>query len=143
MIEQAGPPGRPPARTPTTPSVKRPRVLSAVPGEPTYESFFPYLPLMTVFGLPTSTTSRSGSPTPGSSSAWSPCVAAVALALCRAPSERRVRALQVLTVLPTAALPLATGGDDMPIVAFLLLAWCSPNAADPARAGWCSGWSRP
>ena len=31
------------------------RVVLHVPGQPTYESFFPYLPLMTVFGLPSST----------------------------------------------------------------------------------------
>jgi len=56
-----------------------------------------------------------------------------ALALIRAPNERKVRTLQVLTVLPTASLLLATGGDDMPIVAFLLLAMV---LAQRRRPGW-------
>jgi hypothetical protein len=56
-----------------------------------------------------------------------------ALALVRAPSERKIRTLQVLTVLPTAALLLATGGDDMPVVAFLLLAMV---LAQRRRPGW-------
>ncbi len=60
-------------------------------------------------------------------------VVLAALALIRAPSERKVRALQVLTALPTAALLLATGGDDMPILAFLLLAMA---LAQRRRPGW-------
>jgi uncharacterized membrane protein len=49
-------------------------------------------------------------------------VAAVALYLCRAEGRRKIRALQALVILPLASLPLATGGDDIPVVAFLLLA---------------------
>jgi hypothetical protein len=110
------------------------RVISAVPGEPTYESFFPYLPLMTVFGLPASTTH----PLKLSDarilfSLVTLLVVALALALCRGPRDPKLRALQFLAVLPTAALPLATGGDDMPIVAFLLLAVV---LAQRRRPGW-------
>jgi uncharacterized membrane protein len=46
---------------------------------------------------------------------------ALALALCRGSYEPRILALQGMTVLPTAALPMATGGDDLPVVAVLLL----------------------
>lgn len=111
-------------------------VVSANPGEPAYESFFPYLPLMTVFGLPSST----HGPIRFTDariffSVATLAVAGAALALCQASSERKVRALQVLTVLPTAALPLATGGDDMPIVAFLLLAMVLAQRRRPGLAG--------
>ncbi len=116
--------------------VKDHRVISAVKGEPTYESFFPYLPLMTVFGLPSST----HEPVRLTDariffSVVTLLVVTVALVLCRGPSGPKVRALQVLTVLPTAALPLATGGDDMPIVAFLLLAMVLAQRRQPFSSG--------
>ena len=59
-------------------------------------------------------------------------VAAGALALCAGPERAQGPGPQVLTVLPTAALPLATGGDDMPIVALLLLGHGAGPAA-PTR----------
>jgi hypothetical protein len=115
-------------------SVKDGHPVSLVKGEPAYESFYPYLPLMMVFGLPSSlhapvrlTDARI------LFSAVTLLVVLGALALIRAPNERKVRTLQVLTVLPTAALLLATGGDDMPIVAFLLLAMV---LAQRRRPGW-------
>jgi hypothetical protein len=116
--------------------VKGHRVISAVKGEPTYESFFPYLPLMTVFGLPSST----HGPVRVTDariffSLVTLLVVTVALVLCRGPAGPKVRALQVLTVLPTAALPLATGGDDMPIVAFLLLALVLAQRRQPLSSG--------
>jgi hypothetical protein len=111
-------------------------VVSAVPGEPSYESFFPYLPLMALFGLPGST----HAPVRLTDArifltAVTLVVVAVALALCRAPRTSRFRALQFLVVLPTAALPLATGGDDMPIVAFLLLAMVLAQRRRPGLSG--------
>jgi len=116
--------------------VKHGHVISAVRGEPTYESFFPYLPLMSVFGLP-STTREPVRVTDARIffSVATLLVVALALGLLRAPTERKVRTLQVLTVLPTAALPLATGGDDMPIVAFLLLGMVLAQRRQPFSAG--------
>ena len=109
-------------------------VNSAVPGEPTYESFFPYLPLMALFGLSNSTRGPVRvTDTRLAFTVVTLLVVAGALAALRAPWGRKVRALQFLTVLPTAALPLATGGDDMPIVAFLLLAMV---LAQRRRPGW-------
>ncbi len=115
-------------------SVKDGKPVSLVPGEPAYEAFYPYLPLMTVFGLPSSlhapirlTDARIAF------SGVTLLVVLGALALARAPSEHKIRTLQVLTVLPTAALLLATGGDDMPVVAFLLLAMV---LAQRRRPGW-------
>ncbi len=98
----------------TKPSVPR--------GEPAYETYFPYLPGMAVFGLPSGT----GAPQRLTDarvlfSLITILVVIAALAMCRGPAGGRVLTLQVMTVLPTAALPLATGGDDLPVVALMLL----------------------
>ena len=115
-------------------TVRDGHVHSAVRGEPTYESFFPYLPLMAVFGLPNVGKGPiKVTDTRVLFSIVTLVVVGAALVLLRAPKERKMRALQFLTVLPTAALPLATGGDDMPIVAFLLLAMV---LAQRRRPGW-------
>ncbi|MHB1776411.1 MAG: glycosyltransferase 87 family protein [Acidimicrobiales bacterium] len=112
------------------------RVVVATPGEPAYESFFPYLPLMIVFGLPSST----HHPIRLTDArifftAVTMLVVAIALAIGRGPGERKLRTAQVLAVLPTAALPLATGGDDMPIVAFLLLGMVLAQRRQPGWSG--------
>jgi len=110
--------------------------VSAVPGEPGYEAFFPYLPLMAIFGLPASTGAPAGlTDARIFFSLVTLLVVIGALAMCRAPGESKVRTLQFLTVLPTAALPLATGGDDLPIVAFLLLAMVLAQRRRPAMSG--------
>ncbi len=111
-------------------------VHEAVRGEPSFESFFPYLPLMAVFGLP-----KIGkgpvrvTDTRVLFSIVTLLVVGAALLLLRAPRDRKIRVLQFLTVLPTAALPLATGGDDMPIVAFLLLAIVLAQRREPGWSG--------
>jgi hypothetical protein len=129
--------GQDPYRAVTSPSG---RVLVSTPGVPTYEDFFPYLPLMSMFGLPSST--REPIRLTDARIFFSVVtllVAAGALALSRAPNERKVRTLQVLTILPTAALPLATGGDDMPIVALLLLAIVLAQRRQPFASGFVLG----
>lgn len=109
-------------------------VVVHVPNQPTYESFFPYLPLMTVFGLPSSTKEPIRlTDARIFFTIATLLVVGAALALARGPSEPKVRTLQFLTVLPSAALPLATGGDDMPVVAFMLLAMV---LAQRRRPGW-------
>jgi glycosyl transferase family 87 len=105
-------------------------------GEPAYEGFLPYLPLMTVFGLPSDrrhdvvlTDARIFF------SLATLLVTASALWLCPAGGRRKMRAMQVLAILPTAALPLATGGDDMPVAAFLLLAMVLAQRRQPFASG--------
>ena len=66
-------------------------------------------------------------------------VAAVALSRLRPPSDARGRAWQALTVLPTAALPLATGGDDMPVAALMLLGLVALQRRRPGLAGLALG----
>ena len=62
-------------------------------------------------------------------------IVVLAMALCRGPTGPRVLALQSMTVLPTAALPLATGGDDVPVAALLLLGLVLLQRRRPLWAG--------
>ncbi|HVT41988.1 MAG TPA: glycosyltransferase 87 family protein, partial [Acidimicrobiales bacterium] len=62
-------------------------------------------------------------------------VAAVALWLCHAKGRRKIRAVQALVILPLASLPLATGGDDIPVAAFLLLAVVLAQRRQPFLSG--------
>jgi glycosyl transferase family 87 len=112
------------------------KVVYRVKGEPTYEGFLPYLPLMTVFGIPSDRRHDTGlTDARIFFSLATLLVTATALWLCPASGRRRMRALQVLAILPTAALPLATGGDDMPVVAFLLLAMVLAQRRQPFLSG--------
>ncbi len=106
------------------------------PGQPYFVGFLPYLPLMAVAGVPSDVWPNSGL----SDARIFFClitlaVAAVALALSRVEGRRKIRALQVLVILPLAALPLATGGDDIPVVAFLLLAVVLAQRRQPFASG--------
>ncbi|HUY40370.1 MAG TPA: glycosyltransferase 87 family protein [Candidatus Dormibacteraeota bacterium] len=115
-------------------------VVPTPPGQPTSESFFPYLPLMTLFGLPSSTKEPIAlTDSRIFFSMVTMLVVVGALVMSRGPNEPKVRTLQVLTVLPTAALPLATGGDDMPVVAFLLLAMVLAQRRRPGWSGFVLG----
>ncbi|HVB92181.1 MAG TPA: glycosyltransferase family 87 protein [Acidimicrobiales bacterium] len=110
------------------------------PGELTFPGFMPYLPLMALFGVPSSE---------WPASRWSDAriffclttlvVTALALWLCPANGRRKIRALQVLVILPMASLPLATGGDDIPVVAFLLLAMALAQRRRPLASGMVLG----
>lgn len=100
-----------------------PRHPPPVPaGQPAYDAFDPYLPLMSVFGIARSTTAPPQlTDARVAFSLVTILLVVAALALCRGPTAPRLLTLQAMTVLPTAALPLATGGDDVPVVALLLL----------------------
>jgi hypothetical protein len=99
------------------------RVVDEVRGVPAYESFFPYFPLMGVFGLPSAETHASSGLTDVRivMSLMTLLVSLAALYMLRTSREKKIRIAQVLLVLPTGALFLSTGGDDMPILALLLL----------------------
>jgi hypothetical protein len=112
------------------------KVIHHLPGQSAVNSFTPYLPLMTVFGMPSEkkhhivlTDARIFF------TLATLLVAGTALWLCPADRRRKMRALQVIAILPTAALPLATGGDDMPVVAFLLLAMVLAQRRQPFASG--------
>ncbi len=107
---------------------------------PVYELYYPYLPGMVVFGF------SSGSKVEARLTdariqflLFTLLVAGFALSRVRPRSDARVRSLQALTVLPTAALPLATGGDDMPVVALMLLGLVALQRRRPVLAGLALG----
>jgi hypothetical protein len=107
---------------------------------PTYELYYPYLPGMVLFGF------SSGSKVEARLTdariqflAFTLIISLIALSRLRPPTDARFRALQVLTVLPTAALPLATGGDDMPVVALMLLGLVALQRRRPLIAGLALG----
>jgi hypothetical protein len=102
---------------------KHGHVMNEIKGIPAFESFFPYFPLMGIFGLPSAARHESRGLTDARivmtlmtllASGW-------ALALLRLSRDQKIRVAQVLIALPTGALFLSTGGDDMPILALLLL----------------------
>jgi hypothetical protein len=106
------------------------------PGQPDFEGFLPYLPVMAVAGIPSEIWPNNGL----SDARIFFClttlgVAAVALYMCRADGRRKIRAIQALIILPLASLPLATGGDDIPVVAFLLLAIVLAQRQRPFASG--------
>jgi hypothetical protein len=112
------------------------KIVYHAAGVSTVNAFYPYLPFMTVFGLPSEkkhdvalTDARIFF------SLATLLVAGAALFLCPADGRRKMRALQVIAILPTASLPLATGGDDMPVVAFLLLAMVLAQRRQPFASG--------
>ncbi|MGA7416987.1 MAG: glycosyltransferase 87 family protein [Acidimicrobiales bacterium] len=107
---------------------------------PVYELYYPYLPGMVLFGF------SSGSKVEARLAdarlqflVFTVLVGGFALSRLRASRDVRSRALQVLTVLPTAALPLATGGDDMPVVALMLLGLVALQRRRPLLAGLALG----
>jgi len=103
------------------------------------KTHFPYLPGMLVFGLPRAL--DGSSPLADARVAFAGftlAVAAVALArptLRRISGERRRVIFLALAALPTGALAMATGGDDLPVLALMLL---SVLLADEGRP-WASG----
>ena len=98
-------------------------MIGAIKDLPKFESFFPYFPLMGVFGLPSAETHKAKGLTDPriAMSLMSMIVSALALGLLRASKQQKIRVAQVLIALPTGALFFATGGDDMPILALTLL----------------------
>ena len=107
---------------------------------PVYELYYPYLPGMVVFGF------SSGSKVEARLTdariqflLFTVVVALIALSRVRPPTDARTRSFQALTALPTAALPLATGGDDMPVVALMLLGLVALQRRRPVLAGLALG----
>ncbi len=116
------------------------RVLIHQHKEPTYELYFPYLPGMVLFGFSTGSGIESGlTDARIQFLIFTLVITLVALSRLRPPTDARVRAFQVLTVLPTAALPLATGGDDMPVAALMLLGLAALQRRRPVLCGLALG----
>ncbi len=103
-------------------------------------SFFPYLPGMIPFGLVNST---SGPPEFKDArlplTGFSLIVIAGALFLAETTSRRRWRIFQVVVILPSGALPMVTGGDDLPVIALMLLGLALATRRKPVSSGVAMG----
>jgi len=118
--------------------------IAALPEGDRLQAYLPYQPAMAVFGTPRALDSAGAW--------WSDArvgfavvtVVALAAALlimrrAGAPPPVLVRGLQVATVLPVCALTLATGGDDLPVLALCLLALALAAVNRPGWAGLAVG----
>jgi hypothetical protein len=87
------------------------------------KTHFPYLPGMVGFGLPRA---LGGSGPLGDARIAFAAVTLLALGLALtgdgATAQAKLRIFQLFLVVPTGALLMATGGDDLPVVALMLLA---------------------
>lgn len=85
-------------------------------------AYVAYGPTMALFGLPRS---LFGSHAWTDARVWfllvAAMVAAAAVRMARLSAEGSLRVAQALTVVPPAALTIATGGDDLPVLALCLL----------------------
>jgi len=97
-------------------------------------AYYPYLPAMALFGLPRAVV--------GASAVTdvrvvfllaSVVLLAVAFALRRWSQPPSIRGLQLLLLTPLLALPVATGGDDVPVLALLILGFV---LAERRAVGW-------
>ncbi|GIF07686.1 glycosyltransferase family 87 protein [Actinoplanes siamensis] len=108
--------------------------IAALPLDERLLGYRPYQPGMAVFGLPRA---LAGDHWCTDARIWFAITAVVALgsavALLRPFHPFPVRAVQAATVLPVTALTLATGGDDIPVLALCLLALA---LAATGRFGW-------
>lgn len=109
--------------------------IAALPADDRLMAYSPYQPGMAVFGLPRA---AFGDFWWTDARVWFALVTGAALVtavvvLRRSPASAKVRAIQAATVLPICALTLATGGDDVPVLALCLLALA---LAATGRFGW-------
>ncbi|MGH9172083.1 MAG: glycosyltransferase family 87 protein [Acidimicrobiales bacterium] len=103
-------------------------------------SYFPYLPAMSVFGLASAIPGAGGLGDARVELAGIALLATlVALWLLKAAADRKIRLIQVLLLLPTGALPFVTGGDDLPVLAFMLLALVLAERRQPVWSGLAMG----
>jgi len=117
--------------------VRNGHLVNAVKGLPAFESFFPYFPLMGVFGLPSAETHRGNGLTDARivMSLMTLIVSGIGIGLLETTRRRKILVAQILLVLPTGALFLATGGDDMPILALSLLGVAALQRRSSVLAG--------
>jgi hypothetical protein len=111
-------------------------LFGAVAGVPRYEAFYPYFSAMTAFGLPSAV---HGFGWLGDARIWMTLVTlglvALGLWLIRAPGDRSLRTVQWLLILPTGALFVAGGGDDLPVLAVCFVAIAATLRRRPLAAG--------
>ncbi|KKJ94095.1 hypothetical protein LQ51_28510 [Micromonospora sp. HK10] len=129
-----------------TPYLGHDAIAALPPGEQLL-GYTPYQPGMALFGLPRAATDAWWT----DARVWLALVTAVVLAAAVATlrgtsaptgphrAAALLRAVQAVTVLPICALTLATGGDDLPVLALCVLAVALAAAGRPGRAGLAVG----
>lgn len=117
--------------------------IAALPADERLLGYTPYQPGMALFGLPRAATDAWWT----DSRVWFALVTALVLALAagtlrsaasaaaQGRSAAVLRGVQAATVLPVCALTLATGGDDLPVLALCLLALALAAADRPGATG--------
>jgi hypothetical protein len=118
--------------------------IAALPESERLLAYLPYQPAMATFGLPRAldTGSHWWSDARIGFAAVTILVLLVAVRVLRragASSHGLVRALQAATVLPLCALALATGGDDLPVLALCLFGLALAATRRFGRAGLAIG----
>jgi hypothetical protein len=104
------------------------------------DSFFPYLPGMIPFGLINATSGpRELKDARVPLTGFSLLVIVGALLIADTTSRRRWRIFQVAVLLPSGALPMVTGGDDLPVLALLLLGLALATRRRPGWSGLAMG----
>jgi hypothetical protein len=107
---------------------------------PATRTHFPYLPGMLAFGIPRA---LDGDAPLADARVWFAFAATatlvVALARSGAGPERRLLVAQVVLVLPTGALLMTTGGDDLPVLALMGLSLVLLQDGRPAPSGMVLG----
>ncbi len=104
------------------------------------DSFFPYLPGMIPFGLINATSGpRELKDARIPLTGFTLIVMTGALLIADIPSRRRWRIFQVAVVLPSGALPMVTGGDDLPVIALMLLSLALATRRRPVWSGLAMG----
>lgn len=103
-----------------------------------FQDYSPYLPAMALFGLPRA---LADSPLTDARLVFGTVAALLALLAWRllGRPELPVRAVQLVAVLPATTLTVATGGDDLPVLALLVLAGVCCHLDRPAAAGLAGG----
>jgi predicted phosphoribosyltransferase len=121
-----------------------PDAIAALPADERLLGYTPYQPGMALFGLPRAAVDAWWT----DSRVWFALVTAAALAWAvvalrrsdrpaggRAGAPAVLRGVQAATVLPICALTLATGGDDLPVLALCLLALALAAGGRPGPVG--------
>jgi hypothetical protein len=100
------------------------------------KTHFPYLPAMLVFGLPRAVAGHH--PWTDARLAFAGAalsLSGLALRRWKTGAGTKLRGFQILAVLPTGALLMATGGDDLPVLALLLVMLVLAADGDLVPAG--------
>ncbi|MEU4476614.1 glycosyltransferase 87 family protein [Micromonospora sp. NPDC023966] len=121
--------------------------IAALPAGEQLLGYTPYQPGMALFGLPRAAVDAWWTDARVWFALGTALVLAAAVLTLRTtagPAAHRrdaalLRAVQAATVLPICALTLATGGDDLPVLALCLLALALAAAGRPGRAGLAVG----